>query len=191
MKRRTNQQRLVAGLTTLALVVTQVPTAAIAEVVNEGQEAAVTTTQTQEEGQVETQTESSDETTVEVVEPEQSAEAEENVAEQTADDAAISLASEPALQVASDQADLTLNLYGGTTTEKALYEALNNKFEKYSKNTRFLSQIILRRFIHSSLVAARRLPAFPASIRSTTGTKQGAALLTRNLAMVTPSAPCR
>lgn len=133
MKRRTNQQRLVAGLTTLALVVTQVPTAAIAEVVNEGQEAAVTTTQTQEEGQVETQTESSDETTVEVVEPEQSAEAEENVAEQTADDAAISLASEPALQVASDQADLTLNLYGGTTTEKALYEALNNKFEKYSK----------------------------------------------------------
>lgn len=142
MKRRTNQQRLVAGLTTLALVVTQVPTAAIAEVVNEGQETAVTTTQTQEEGQVETQTESSDEATVEVVEPEQSAEAEqvsdeqttevveqdvaaeENVAEQTADAAAISLASEPALQVADTKADLELNIHGGKISNSDLYKAL-------------------------------------------------------------------
>ncbi len=131
MRRYVTHQRLVAGITTLALVVTQVPATAIAEVASTTQEAPLTA-QAETEGaseldaattnEVENSEVSSNEATTE-------GSAEESSNEESSESNAINLASEPAIQLAEENKPVcTSNAYNGKITQKDLFKDLKAAF---------------------------------------------------------------
>ncbi len=128
MRKQENKQRTLAALTAFALVTTQIPTSAIAEVVNSGEGQTVTTQTTEtsaagDETKVETEAEPEAQAEVETVNEVQT---EENTAETNA----IATVSEDdgIMLLDGNSADLTVSLNSCKTTYKDLYTELDGKW---------------------------------------------------------------
>ncbi len=146
MAKQANRQRVLAGLTTLALVASQVTTSAVAEVVSTGGEgvSAQATGDAQDSGtqntaapEAEPEAKPEAETQVDTKVETETAPAEENAAEAAPaeENAALATASEDGdIMLASKT--LTLNLHGGDAiTYKDLYPKLRGEFGDYGSFT--------------------------------------------------------